>query len=367
MFFNLTLNDIRKDCFVLDSDEFIVPKNVRLISPDQFTSIPEISVEQISPGRLATFFKRFSFLYYFFWSLRLFLAADPNTVIITSGAGGFFLPLGFLNRLPFFRRRTILLWDLFVEYRLGREKRLWFFPFVKFKTKWKEAIGRYVMQGYTLIIVWSRNEVTGLSKYYRLPESLFVFSPFKANHSKHPNYDLPLDNFVFSGGNGKRDYKTLVEAVRGTNIPVIISTTKPQFRQEIEFAPNVMMLGAPEPAFAQLQAACRFAVVSMIDSKSPGIKGGGETNYCNAAWHRKPVIFVDNIVAQDYVVEGETGFIVPCGNVELLRKRILQLWNDPELCKRMGENARKHVEKYFTHALFIRRLLRLALVLGQRP
>lgn len=359
-----TLDDIRKDCFVLDSDEFVVPSHLRLISHDRFTPIPGLSVEQIPSGRLSAFFKPISLLYYLFWSLKLFFAADKNTVIIATGAGGFFLPLGFLNRLPFFRKRTILLWDLFVEYRLGRERRLWFFPFVKFRTKWKEAVARFVMRGYSLIVVWSKNEVTGLAQYYRLPESLFVFSPFKANHSKHPNYDLPLNNFVFSGGNGKRDYKTLVEAVRGTDIPVIISATNPQFRQEIEFVPNVMMLGAPEPAFAQLQAASRFVVIPMIDSREPGIKGGGEANFCNPGWHGKPVIAVDSFAAEDYVVEGVTGFIVPCGDVKLLRKRILQLWNHPELCQQMGDNARKHVEKQFTHDQFVRRLLRLALILG---
>ncbi|MCL2303848.1 MAG: glycosyltransferase [Planctomycetaceae bacterium] len=366
---NPTLEEIRKDCFVLDSEDFQIPENVRLISPENFStiaSIPEISVEYIPPGRLATCFKRIPFLYYLLWSLRLLFAADKNTVIIVIGSGGFFLPLGFLNRLAFFCRRTILLWGLFVEYRLGRERRLWFFPFVKFKMEWKEAIARFVMQGYSQILVWSRKEVTGLAKYYKLPESLFLFFRYKANHSKRPTYDIPLNNFVFSGGNGKRDYKTLVEAVRGTDVPLIISATKPQFRQEIEFAPNVIMLGAPEPAFGQLQAACRFAVVAMMDSSVPGIKGGGEANLCNPGWHGKPVIALDNMSAEDYIVEGVTGFIVPCGDVELLRKRILQLWNDPELCRQMGENARKHVEKHFTHFLFIRRTLRLAFILGQQ-
>jgi len=283
-------------------------------------------------------------------------------VIIVTGAGGFFLPLGFLNRLSFFRKRTILLWDLFVEYRLGREKQLWFFPFVKFKTKWKEAIGRYVMQGYSLHVLWSRRQVITHAEYYHLSESLFIFLPFKANHSKNDSSDIRIDNFIFAGGNSKRDYKTLIEAVRDTEIPIIISATAPEVRRQIDSLPCVITLAASEPAFGQLQMASRFVVLPLDDSE---LRGAGEANFCNPGWHSKPVIAVDNISAKDYIVEGVTGFIVPCGDVELLRKRIVQLWNDPELCRQMGENARKHVEKYFTHTLFIQRLLRLAVVLGQ--
>ncbi len=48
------------------------------------------------------------------------------------------------------------------------------------------------------------------------------------------------------------------------------------------------------------------------------LRGGGETNFCNAMWHGKPVIAADSISAKDYIVEGETGYIVPAGDWEAL-------------------------------------------------
>jgi glycosyltransferase involved in cell wall biosynthesis len=152
----------------------------------------------------------------------------------------------------------------------------------------------------------------------------------------------------------------LIEAVRDTNIPVIISTTDPEVRRSIEPLPNVIVLGAPEPAFAQLQAAAEFVVIPMVHT---GLKGGGEANFCNAMWHGKPVIAADSIAAADYIIEGETGYVVPSGDAGVLRTRILELWNTPDLAAEMGQTARIHAVENFCHSAFIRRLLALTLLL----
>lgn len=47
----------------------------------------------------------------------------------------------------------------------------------------------------------------------------------------------------------------------------------------------------------------------------------------------------------EIIEDGKNGLLVAPGIVEDLRKKILQLWNDDVLCKRMGEQARELVEK----------------------
>ena len=126
--------------------------------------------------------------------------------------------------------------------------------------------------------------------------------------------------------------------------------------------PNVIVLGAPEPGFAQLQAASQFVVIPMTYT---GLKGGGEANFCNGMWHGKPVIAADSMAASDYIIDGLTGYVVPSGDSITLRKRILELWNDREKVGAMGNAARSHAERHFTHAQFIRRLLTLAMILGE--
>ena len=53
---------------------------------------------------------------------------------------------------------------------------------------------------------------------------------------------------------------------------------------------------------------------------------------------------------EESVHDGETGFVVPRGDVDSLRQRIEQLLLEPELRRRLGANGRDLYERYFTLA-----------------
>ncbi|MDR1923811.1 MAG: hypothetical protein LBQ66_05510 [Planctomycetaceae bacterium] len=397
---NPTIDQVFNDWRVLDSCEFTIPDGVSLVSHEEFTSAPEIVVRRVLPNCFVRFFGGIKILYSFFYAFQLLFSCGRGDVLLVDGSNGllwFFV--GYLHKLPFFKRTKIFLWDLFVEYHLGKDRRLRFFPMVKIKVAWKISFARFAMMEYDVMVLWSRKQVEPHAKLFRLPKEKFIFLPFKSDHSVWQTYDIPMGNFIFAGGNSKRDYKTLVEAVRGTGIPTIISTTDPNVKQSIlqpaqiqkrisakqtnntdaitnqdadaitnqddlaDSVSNVIVLAASEPAFAQLQAASRFVVMPTIYS---GLKGTSEANFCNPGWHGKPVIACCDIAAEDYIVEGETGYVVHSGDSEGLRKRIIELWNDSDKVKIMGQKGREHVEKYFTQTKFIRRLLRLALLIGDR-
>lgn len=358
----VTVDNVRENWRILDDESFSVIDDVRLISHEEFTSASEIKVEYIESGKIAKLFSKIPVLYWLIYAVRLFRSADAKSVVIVNGGITLlWMWCGLLNAFPIFGKRKLFCWDVFVEYILGQEKRLWFFPLIKITTQKKERLARFILRQYGLNVLWSRKQVATHAKHFNLPEQIFVFLPFKANHSKRETYDIPMGNFIFAGGNGKRDYKCLIEAVRGTGIPVIISATDPAVRKAIEPLPNIMVVGAPEPAFGQLQAASSFVVIPMTYS---GLKGGGEANFCNAMWHKKPVIGVDSIAAEDYIIEGETGYVVQSGDFNALRERIMTLWNNQTLCDEMGQKGCKHVTMNFTHVKFIRRLLRLAMLYG---
>jgi hypothetical protein len=286
-----------------------------------------------------------SVLFHLAYARQLLGQCDSHSVLIVNGGAAVWLFVGLINHFVFRCQRRVLCWDVFVEV----------------DRPWKRAVMSAAMKGMTLSVLWSRAQIAPHSDFLDVPRESFIFLPYKANHSKAPRYDLPIGGFVFAGGNGKRDYRCLIDAIRGTDIPVIISATDPEIRKTIEPLPNVIVLGAPEPAFAQLQAASQFVVIPMIFT---GLKGGGEANFCNAMWHGKPVIAADSIAAADYIVEGETGFVVPSGDSNALRKCILALWYDPERVMRMGKAGQEHAVKNFAHSAFIRRLLRLASIVG---
>ncbi len=341
-----TIQDVQNDWRCLDADDFASPDGVRLVSHEDFTYRPGFeTVGYIAPGVFASLFKFSPILFNLLYAWRLLRQTRRYTVLILNGGTALWLFVGLLNRFAMLRKRTIMLWDVFVEVEDG----------------WRRTVMAVAMSSFRLNVLWSRKQIEPHAEWLRLPKKRFIFLPYKSGQSKGLSYELPIGNYVFAGGNGKRDYKTLVDAVLDTGIPVIISATDPAVRNQIEKLPNVIALAAWEPAFAQLQAGSRFTVVTMVDT---GLKGGGEANMCNGMWHGKPVIAVDRMAAEDYIVEGETGFIVPPGNVALLRRRILELWNDIDKCERMGQKAKEHVEANFTHEAFIRRLLRLAKLCG---
>jgi len=341
-----TLEEVQRDWRRLDADDFSTPGGARLVSHEDFSKEPGgEEVEYIRPGPLASLFRFAPILFNLLYAWRLLRHTKRNAVLILNGGGLLWLFVGLLNRFGMLRARKIMLWDPFVEVRDG----------------WRRAVVRAAMSSFRLTVVWSRKQVDSHAEWLGLPRERFVFIPWKANHSKGPCYRLPIENYVFSGGNGKRDYQTLADAVRDTGIPVIISSTDSAVRSQIERLPNIIPVAAGEPAFAQLQAGARFTVVPMVDT---GLKGGGEANMCNGMWHAKPVIAADRMAADDYIVEGETGYIVSPGDATSLRRRILELWNNPEKCGAMGQKAKEHVEANFTHEALIRRLLRLAKLCG---
>lgn len=52
----------------------------------------------------------------------------------------------------------------------------------------------------------------------------------------------------------------------------------------------------------------------------------------------------------EIIADGETGYLVPPGDVEQLADRLVRLASDPELCSRFGQAARQKMQREFTFA-----------------
>ncbi len=61
-----------------------------------------------------------------------------------------------------------------------------------------------------------------------------------------------------------------------------------------------------------------------------------------------PVVASNVGGVREAVVDGETGFLVPSGDVVTLRDRLQRLLSDPELRARLGAAGRRRYERYFT-------------------
>jgi len=61
-----------------------------------------------------------------------------------------------------------------------------------------------------------------------------------------------------------------------------------------------------------------------------------------------PVIATTNTGGEDVVRDGIDGFIIPIRDVEKLKEKISYLYENPEICQKMGQNAKQRVKSGFS-------------------
>jgi glycosyltransferase involved in cell wall biosynthesis len=162
---------------------------------------------------------------------------------------------------------------------------------------------------------------------------------------------------ISSAGAEMRDYPTLLEALRGTNLPCHIATDHVRvdrfgFGRRVsasEYAAradkNVTVGRKSPPELRELYARSRFVVVPV----RPSDTDNGVTVILEAMAMGKPVICSKTKGQVDVIQDGVTGIYVPVGDPVALRKAIVSLWNEPERAAEMGRAGRAYIEKY--HAL----------------
>jgi len=61
-----------------------------------------------------------------------------------------------------------------------------------------------------------------------------------------------------------------------------------------------------------------------------------------------PVIATENTGGPDIVRDGIDGFVIPIRDIEKLKEKLLYLYENPEICRKMGESAKERVSRGFT-------------------
>ncbi|WP_312011894.1 glycosyltransferase family 4 protein [Bradyrhizobium sp. AUGA SZCCT0182] len=153
----------------------------------------------------------------------------------------------------------------------------------------------------------------------------------------------------------------LLDAVSGTNLPVVIVGSGPVEQELRKHAlrlslSNVLFLGAlPEEDKAALLALC-FAVVfpSHLRSEAFGI------SLLEGAMFGKPMISSEIGTGTTFVnIGGETGLVVPPSDSDSLRQAMTYLVEHPDEAAQMGHRARRRYETLFTADIMVEKYLDL--------
>jgi glycosyltransferase involved in cell wall biosynthesis len=166
---------------------------------------------------------------------------------------------------------------------------------------------------------------------------------------------------VFAGGGAGRDFRSLIEAVRGTDVELEIVTFSPEtLGWDGELPPNCSVRWRmPVQAFLERMAAAAFVVVPLRDPDSDF----GQTTVVQALALGKAVVATRSPGVVDYVVDGQEGFLVEAGDVAGYREAVLRLAHDPELRAACEQRARERAES-LTYASFAARLAALCTVVA---
>lgn len=153
---------------------------------------------------------------------------------------------------------------------------------------------------------------------------------------------------ICSVGMEARDYPTLVEALRYTNIPCHIAAgaSRGDIFKTIEKLHNIknipkwVTIGPKKPLeLRELYARSRFVVISLLPTDSDN----GLTTILESMAMGKPVICTKAEGQVDIIQDGVTGIYVPQGDATAMCHAIQSLWDNPKKCEEMGRAARDFV------------------------
>lgn len=168
----------------------------------------------------------------------------------------------------------------------------------------------------------------------------FVFLPFGVNDfTKMVDMrKAPSNDYILSLGRSNRDWDFLINSLADTGYPVKIICDE-LHRENIPGNIQILNNVWQQESYEYIKN-CRFMIIPIMDGKI----GSGETVLLQTMSFSKPIIINrPSCLADDYMVDGETGIIVDKDPTQLLAA-VQKLWNDQEFYSKAANNCRKLYE-----------------------
>ncbi|MDY7080230.1 MAG: glycosyltransferase family 4 protein [Chloroflexota bacterium] len=161
--------------------------------------------------------------------------------------------------------------------------------------------------------------------------------------------------YIFASGRSFRDYATLMEAVRGLDVKLIVNT-RPFCIEGLDIPGNVHVNDMlPMDEYFRLLANAKFVVVPLQDVSH----GSGESHVGQTMAAGKAMIVTENPSTADLIERGITGLVVKSGDVQGMRDAIIYFIDHPDEVSRMGENAYRLYQEKYTFSRYAQRVVSL--------
>ena len=200
------------------------------------------------------------------------------------------------------------------------------------------------------IIVYSSSQI---KRHHPSIQNKYIYIPLPADGEFELCQSVEPGDYIFSGGGDHRDFKSLIEAVKGLNVKLkIVTFSRKTFDYTGELPDNCeLMWRMPRPDFLKLIAGSLFVVVPLLKGRYPH----GHTTIVQAQCLGKAVISNTDASVEDYITDHQEGLLIPPGDIASYKKAILELMKNKDLRKFCENNAVER-SKELTYDAFLQRL-----------
>jgi len=270
------------------------------------------------------------------WAFRLFFASKRFDAVLT----GFERPawiFSLLRRLTLTRTPSHVFVDAHPVLHRG-----------SFAASIRQWLFRQIFLSADCVVTFSKKQRDLWSSLFKIPPSHFEVIPYWATAGLRPLDEPVLGEYIFAGGDGDRDYRTLIEAVRDTPYRLIIAALRRDHFAGVNIPPNVEIKTVPHDEFVKLIGGAGLVVVPL---RANTIRFAGQQTYLNAMLLKKPVIVADD-GAGEYIESGRTGVVVTPGNVHELAVAIDRVMSNSVNACKMGQLAHEAAKNFTAKRYF---------------
>ncbi|NEQ42732.1 MAG: glycosyltransferase family 4 protein [Leptolyngbya sp. SIOISBB] len=235
------------------------------------------------------------------------------------------------------------------KFPLGKKKPVvaWCFAIGNLSTGLRQSLSQWSLHDIDRFVVVTERERKIYSDWLGLPIERFQFIP-------HCDKPIPIeweqevdDPFITAQGSAHRDFETFFQAIEQSKIKTVLASSKVALEGKELPSTVTAPFGISRQDCWKLNQQSRFSVVPMMDR--PDIPAAGIVTIVEAMLMGRPVIATRCNGAEDYIVHGETGFLVEPNSVDSLKEAIETLWHDDQLREKMSLAAKQYADKHFSY------------------
>jgi glycosyltransferase involved in cell wall biosynthesis len=220
----------------------------------------------------------------------------------------------------------------------------WTFNLGSLPGGWKQKLAKVVLSRVDCFVVHARSEIISYGNWLNLEKHKFQFVALQKGKIEKPE-PSPIERpYIVSMGSANRDYDTLLAAVLGIGVKLVIISKETVTKLMPDHPDLVKLHGLTENECICILNGAELNVVPVRDGKT----ASGQVTLINSMRLGIPTIATSCVGTVDYISDGITGLLVPSGDSVALRNAVLSLLQNPDLRSKIGAAGSAKSEECFS-------------------